>query len=790
MGATLAFAVCTIAVAQTTTEGALEEILVTAQKRAESLQDVPIAVSAATGSDLAALRINTSKDIEVLVPNMRWVGNDGEAVNNVFIRGVGDDSFQLNQVGGVGLYMDEVSLNSPVLANFGLFDLQRVEVLRGPQNTLFGRNTTGGAIQYLSNKPDPDAGWTGYGTVTGGNFGRNDVEAAINIPVGDRVALRVAGARFAQGNYLDNLFLNDKEGGYQRSAARAQLLWKVTDDLDALFSANVGTFRGSVARYKQIGLGTPGDPASVQCPYNLIRAQPGNGCVDQTGFADSGNYADVYDNGVNLFEISSGGGSVRLDWRLPSFTVTSLTAFEHADSKRAEDSTAGPSYILDFMQGSDTNQMSQELRAVSGDDAPVRWITGVYFFNEQAFWTTVTDRANPALTNVAVPGLPVPATDWTAYRPFTLASQKDRVYSGYGQLELKLTKKARLTTGLRYTAEEKSGVVKNGIVTVTTPTDPTAYVGADQINALLVGATEVPVGSALRLACPHPLASTECYALTPFDITNSALGGKISLDYRLTDEMLGYASVSRGFKGGAISIGPLDYAARGGSTVTPEYLVTYELGLKAQMLNNTLRVNTAVFYNKWKDQQLYLVLNTPGTGFNPVYVNVPRTQSYGADVEIEWAPARDWFTRTALGLLESSVEEVGAALAASDGATAGSTLIAAPKVTWNGLIRREWTVPGGRLSLQGDWSFTGTQHFDLVNSPDQIEPSYWLFNARAAYLFGSKAQYELSLWGENLTRTQYCVSRFSQAGVVFGNTAVCVANEATRFFGLTFNGKF
>jgi iron complex outermembrane recepter protein len=790
IGATLFFAECDTAAAQTTATGLLEEILVTAQKRTESLQDLPIAISVATSADLAALRINTSKDLEMLVPNMRWVGSDGMGVNSVFIRGVGDDSFHLNQVGGVGLYMDEVSLNSPILANFGLFDMQRVEVLRGAQNTLFGRNTTGGAIQYVSKKPDPDAGWAGYGTVTGGNFGRNDIEAAINMPVGDRFALRLAGARFAQGDYLSNLFLKDEEGGYQRSGGRAQLLWRVTDDLDALFSTNVGTFRGSVTRYKEIGLGTPGNPASVQCPYNLIKAQPGNGCVDQTGFADSGNYADVHDNGVNLFEINSSGGSVRLSWRLPWFTVTSLTAFEHADAQRAEDATGGPSYIFAFMQGSDTNQVSQEFRVVSKDDAPVRWLGGVYFFNEDAFWTTVSDRANPALTNVAVPGLPVSATEWTAYRPFTLTTQKDRVYSAYGQLEFGLTEKARLTTGLRYTSEEKSGVVKDGIVTVTTPTDPTAFVGAAQINALLVGAPEVPAGSALRLTCPQPLAFTKCYALTPFDLANGALGGNIPLNYRFTDETLAYAGISRGFKAGGVSIASADYVARGGSTVSPEFLVAYELGLKTQMLNNTLRVNTAVFYNQWKDQQLFLVVNTPGTGFNPVYVNVPRTVSYGADVEIEWAPTRDWFVRTALGLLDSSVKEVGAALAASGGATAGSPLIAAPRATWNGWIRREWSAGRGRASLQGEWSFTGMQHFDLVDSPDQIEPSYWIFNARAAYRFGSSAQYELSFWGNNITRTQYCISRGSLSGVGVGNTAWCQGNEATRFFGLTLNVAF
>jgi iron complex outermembrane recepter protein len=768
--------------------GELEELIVTAQKRTESVQSIPIAISAVSAGDLAALGVTEPRGLEGIVPNMRWIASN--ATSNIFIRGVGDITFHLNQVGAVGLYMDEVSLNAPTLSTYGLFDLQRVEVLRGPQNTLFGRNTTGGAVQFVSQKPDLDAGVSGYGTVTGGNFGRFNVEGAVNLPLNERMAVRLSAARFAQGDYINNVFLNDKEGAYQRTQGRVQLLWRMTDDLDALFNVNAGEFRGSVARYKEIGLGTPGNPGSAQCPYNLVRAVPGNGCVDQTGFADSGDYNSVSSNRVNLNTSDVKGASARFDWRLPAFTVTSLTAFEKSDAQRAEDSTGGPDYIFDFEQGSATKQWSEELRAASKDDAAVRWIVGAYFFDETADWTTLPVRANQALTNVTVPGQPIPDTNFTGFMPFTITNQKDRAYSGYGQLEFKPADKLRLTTGLRYTSDQKSGIVKDGIATLTTPFDPTSFFTADSINALVAGGTQVPAGSALRLACPRPLPRTECYAFTPFDLTNNAFGGKVSLDYQFTDDLLGYASVSRGFKAGFVSIGALDYVARGGSTVSPEYLTTYELGIKSQAFDNTLRMNAAIFNNNWRDEQLSLVLATPGTGLNPVFTNVPRTQSYGADLEAEWVPTHDWLFKSSVGLLHSAVKDIGSALAASDGAVVGSVLLAAPKITWNGLIKKSWPVGAGRASLQGNWSYTGSQHFDLINSPDQIEPDYWLFNGTAAYEFGTKHPYELSLWGKNLTGTQYCTERASQSGVVFGNTALCYVGDTRRFVGLTLTGKF
>jgi iron complex outermembrane receptor protein len=670
------------------------------------------------------------------------------------------------------------------LSNFALFDIDRVEVLRGPQNTIFGRNTTGGAVQFVSHKPSLKEEIGGYIDVNGGNKGRIDVEGAINARLSDTVAVRLSGARFARGDYLDNLNLNKSEGAFQRSVGRLQLLWQPSDAFSSLINVHGGNFNGSTARYKQIGLSTPGSPGNSDCPYNNVKAIPGNGCADQTGFIDSGTFTDVWANSPNVFKIRTHGASLRFDWHADAATFTSLSAYEYEDSQRVEDSDAGPSYIFNFYQQSKTSQYSQEFRLASPDNSAVKWIAGLYYFQENADWTTVVRRGNPILTNATTPGLPVPEAGVTSFMPTTVTHQKNPVYSAYGQIEFKATEKLRLTAGLRFSSEKKEGQVIAAALSDTTPIfGPADYIGTDQIDQLLATATQVGPGP-LRINCPKPLPLNECYALNPFSETWNTVGGKVALDYHFTDEVLGYASIARGFKAGSISVAALDYLARGGSTATPETLWTYELGLKSQWLNNRVRLNGAFFYNRWTDEQLFLVSATP-TGPSAVLTNVPKTESYGVEAELTWAPTPDWYLMSGIGGTQSKVKDAGDAVA-----TVGSVLIGTPKLTWNGLVRRDWGIGPGRFGVQGNWTFTGSQHFDLINSPDQVEPSYWLFNAAANYRFGDNDRYEASLWGKNLTRTQYCFNRGSLAGVGFSDTATCYANEGTRFFGIGLHAKF
>jgi iron complex outermembrane receptor protein len=785
-GACILFVLPAPLLAQASASGALEEVIVTAQKREQSAQDVPIAVSSLTGQDLQDRGITSAKDIATAVPNLMWAGGDSSNVSNIYIRGVGDASFHTNQVGAVGMYSDEISLNSPLLWNFGMFDLARVEVLRGPQNTLFGRNTTGGAIQFASRVPRVGEDWGGYASVNGGNHGRFDLEGALAIPLGDRFAGRVAAARFAQGDYLDNLNLNRKEGGFQRSSGRVQLLWQPADAFKALVNAHVGSFRGGATRYKQIGLSDPANPGNSDCPYLASNTSPGNGCSDQTGFIDSGDYTQVSANSINIFQIDTHGGLLRLDWELPAFTVTSLTGFEHADSKRAEDSDAGPGFIFNFEQSTDTNQLSQELRLASTASGPLRWIAGLYWFNENLDNTTVARRGNPILTNAATPGLPVPEADVQSFMPFTMLDQKDSVWSVYARGEYEITKTVSVTAGLRFTSERKRGRLTAGGAPDLVPLfQPGEMIGSAQIDQLLVGAAQVGPGP-LPPQCPPPFPLNACYQRQSFDTTSNIVGGNASFNYRVTDDVLAYASVARGFKAGGVSAAALDaIVGNGGSFVTPEFLWTYEIGIKSEWLDHRLRLNAAAFYNNWTNEQLFLVIPTP-LGNNPILTNLPKSESDGIEFDLTALPAKGWSVTLGGGILHSEAKDIGTI----PGAVQGSQLIGSPKVNVDAVIRKEWDIGDNAFGLQGSARYSGATHWDLADTPVAIEPGYWLFDASADYRFGPSKRYQVSIWGKNLGATQYCYWRGSMAGVGFGDVEACAPNEATRFFGVSVRAQF
>ena len=604
--------------------------------------------------------------------------------------------------------------------------------------------------------------------------------------MGERFAARVAAARFAQGDYIDNVNLNRAEGGFNRSAGRAQLLWQPGDQFRALVNVHGGRFRGGSTRYKQIGLSDPANPGFSNCPYLANDTNPGNGCSDQTGFVDNGNFRQVASNSVDLFEINTHGGLLRLDWDLPGFTVTSLTGLEYADSRRAEDSDGGPSYIFNFEQSTDTRQQSQELRFASRSAGAVKWIAGLYWFNEDLENTTVARRGNPILTNATTPGMPVAEAGVLSFMPFTELEQKDRVWSAYARLEYEMSKAFSVTLGLRYTSEQKKGLLMAGGAPDLVPLfGPDEFIGAPQISRLLVGGTEVGPGP-LPPQCPPPFPLHPCYQRQRFDATSDKIGGNLSFNYRAAEDVLVYASLAHGFKGGGVSAAALDaIVGNGGSFVSPESLWTYELGTKSEWLEHRLRLNAAAFYNDWTDEQLFLVIPTP-LGANPVLTNVPKTESHGLELDLWALPAKGWSIALGAGILHSEAKDIGHIL----GAVKGSQLLGSPKVNMNALVRKQWDLNQGSLGVQGATRYTGATHWDLANTPVAIEPGYWVYDASADYRFGPERRFQVSVWGKNLTATQYCYSRSSQAGLGFGDVEICAPNEGTRFFGVSLRADF
>ncbi len=738
----------------------LEEIVVTAQKRSESLQDVPIAISAFSGDELQQLGVQNAADVLKLIPNA-GTAPPGGSKQNFFIRGVGTADFHLNVVGAVGSFLDDVALNSPFAISFSSFDMERAEVLRGPQNTLFGRNTTGGAVNFISNKPRPEDGTNGYLRGNVGRYGQFDVEGAIGFALGDSAAIRIAGVSNTRDGVFDSQTLGQEVGDTDRQAARVQLAWMPNDNLDVNLRAYYGQSDSNQIPFKNVGFLDPNNilaPCSV--PVDDLIPQNNPNCADSSGFVHQyDEWEDTFNGLRHTEDIESNGFSMRLDWRADAFTVTSVTAFDFLEVQYQEDSDGAPTTIFQFYQEGDYDQWSQEIRVASADDASLRWIGGFYYFFEDAEYSTAVRRTPAPLA----PSGP----DRFNIVPNTQVQQDNEAISVFGQLDFDLTDAMTLTAGLRWTNETKKGTNAPSVRCVGTiggppfcPSFPEdGFVGADVVAGL-----------------PTLFVPPE----ETLDGDWDEWGARLALDYRMSDTTMLYGSISRGFKGGGFSVAALQ-ALTGNAAldVDPETLLAYEVGFKSDWMDQTVRLNVAAFYYDWEDLQSFQVLVDPNTGEGiPQLTNVPEASLLGGEIELTMAPGNGWYLQAGLGLLDSEIDDPGNIA----GVSAGNVIPNNPDFTFTGLIRKDITVGSGNLALQSNVRYRDDVTYDLANAANLSQEGYWNVNARATYTFGANEQFEVNVWGENLTGEEYCNGFTSLAGLSESN--LCLPNLSEPTFGV------
>jgi len=783
----------------------LEEIIVTAQKRSQSLQDVPISMISISGDELRKQGIRSAAEVAQLTPNFEFMSNEGFGVPRVYMRGVGDVNFHANTVGAVGVSVDEVAYNAPNLKRFGLFDLERIEVLRGPQNTLFGLNTTGGTMQVVTRKPSLDEDMNGYVNVSYGNEERSDIEGATGFRLGDKAAARISLQRLSLGDYIHNFTLNEDQGGWERYAGRAQLLWEPSDDLSILANIHGGEFDGMGTRYKQIPLADPATgtiPCSAFNPgadfSNLVgdwEDHLGNGCADQSGTRDTANLDEsISGNLLDIMEIESLGASFRIDYDLGWATLTSLTAYEELDSRRVEDTVGSPNYYFAFHQDADSEQISQEIRLISPDDQRLRWIAGLYYFDEDLAATTGIG-VTPGSAGAFVPLGVNPDSDSApqAYQ-FSRADLSDEIWAIYGQFDYEVTNKLTATVGFRYMDESKDSIMVAGFIDDTAGTlAASTYLSYENVTALTASAPVIGAGMTVNGTCGNLFAPTTCLSetYTPGD-SWTEWGGKLSLNYQVNDDILLYASVSRGFKGGNISISPSELV-RGVSDiiVDPETIMAYEGGIKSDWFDTTFQFNASAFYYDWEDQQVFGLLDTGTTGVRSILQNIGQSTMYGAEVDVRWAtPVEGLFISAGLGLLDTKIDDIGDALG---GVAVGNELGQSPSVSFNGLVRKEWNLENSFVSLQLDFNYHDETFISVSNNPEQFLKDYWLVNARGSYSFGPSQNYEIAVWGKNLTKTERCMDLFSDAFLGFGNIINCAADPSAMgfaWYGVSLSADF
>ena len=691
----------------------IEEIVVTAQKRAQSLLDVGIAISVLSGEELSQLRVEEVGDLALHVSNMNVKNTLGATNPVVTIRGVGLNDFNANNNPTAGVYIDEVFLTSTAMMGFQLFDMERVEVLKGPQGTLYGRNTTAGAVSFVTRKPTRD--WNGYANLTYGDYQALEAEGVVGGPLGEAFAFRLAGKVQDQGEgFSEDRATGADFGAADRFAWRAQLGWDSGGPVTANLNLHGGRDRSNSYGIEHFGTQDPVTFATCQAILDG-RVDPAS-CVDFFGYSDTDDdpYVGDYDL-LSTVDVESLGTVLRFDADLGSMQLTSVTGYETLEREQAEDFDAFVVRSVNSTWDADIDQFSQELR-LSASAGEVPWLAGVFYSNDR-----VDTGAGNRFDSTDLLGT-ILSTDWR---------QRTQSAAVFGHAEWPVGESLSLVTGLRYTWDEKE--FRGG----TTDLNPlgTSCILDPNCDPGFVG--------------PFALTSTDAR------ISDTDLSGKIGLDYKPSDDWLLYGSVSKGVKSGGF-FGGITFTDAALAPFAPEELIAYETGFKGRLVDDTLQLNGAVFYYDYQDIQTFIQVSSNGLTVLKLD-NVDSAKIRGFDLDVLWRPTRGLDLQAGLGYCDT---ELGAFSSATGPQPAGNELPNAPELTFNGTVAYEWPLgPARIMSVALDASYNDRVFKEAVNFGYLAANDYWLAGARLA-LAAADRHWELAAWGRNLGNEEYVVDAF------------------------------
>jgi iron complex outermembrane recepter protein len=590
----------------------IAEVIVTARRRSESLQDVPVSVSAFDARRIEELQAQNISGLQNSVPNLYLDRGDG-ANTVIFIRGIGQNDSLAFADAGVGVYLDDVFIARSQAAFLDLFDVQRVEVLRGPQGTLYGRNTIGGAVKFVSAQPPDHLGL--YVEAGGGNFDYGTLKASLGGPIAaDSLLGKVAVSATHRSGYATNLSDGEDDGDTQSLAWRGTLAYTPTDDVRVSLTVDGKRDRPDTSR-------SPVRETSV-----TGFADPVGAPLTSTTFAPASNPYRVDVNANRLSDLDAYGLTLKAGVDLSdAWTIESITAYREMDFDLTLDTDGTPLPILDILVLQEQNQFSQELRATYDAHSGFTLIAGLYYFHDDD--VTFSGVDNGALS---VFGFPVTAFG-LATSSLADTHQKTESLAGFADASYELTQRLTLGAGVRYTYEEKESRRRfenffDPAISVIERTPPFLR-GAGVAGAPISGKQDFD-------------------AVTP----------KLSLSFKASDDALLYASVARGFKSGG-------FDGRGTSRFTfqpfdPETVWGYEAGLKSTWADGRVVANAAVFYNDYQDLQVTSFGRDPlSGGFVSLFTNAAKARTQGAELELAARASAGLTLNASLGYLDAKYEK-------------------------------------------------------------------------------------------------------------------------------------
>jgi iron complex outermembrane recepter protein len=730
--------------------GGIEEVVVTAQRRAENVQDVSMAITAFSAESLEALGWKDITQVATQTPNVDIKYVWGNSMPVATIRGIGMNDFQANSKPGVGFYVDEVYLPSIALMGLQLFDMERLEVLKGPQGTLYGRNTNGGAINYITRKPTQEA--DGYVRGSFGNFQRAEYEGAFGGPITDTVSGRISfyGVNQGEGQVFNRVSGND-HGEVDIWAARGQLRFQPNESLDVIVNVHGGKDTSEGAYFQHVGFWNRGANGMTAAPQRFCaavlqgRRDPAN-CVDQLQYSDRDNdvYAGDYTarndlsfNGTPLnfddwtLDNTNIGGGVHVDYTFANgLTLTSVSAYESYDRFQPKESDAQPLLFLDLYFASKIRSYAQELRIASDGEGDLSWIAGVNYTNESI------DEDPPRVLFVDA---------FLVNRAQVSYYQDQNQLAGFGHVDWKFADDWKLSVGARYLKENIDFQSESSFLI------PPAF---GQTNRVILAAVPGVINVPGQAPVPVP-------GLT----SDTALTGRVALDWKVRDNLMLYGSFARGYKGGGFNGGFVTNIAQW-IPYEPEEVNAYELGFKSDWFDRRLILNGALFYSDYKNLQA--VSSRPSaTGVVQNFLaNLTKAEISGAELELTARPIRNFEIRAGLGLLDAKNKDPQPLFDgpfAAAGVFAPRQLANSPDYTVN--LAMLYDLPladGAALRFATDINHAGRQYKEIQNNVAMEVPEQGLWNGSISWR-GADDRWNVSLWGRNLANEEFIVDTLSTA---------------------------
>jgi len=726
----LAALLATTAVAQ---ERMIEEVVVTAQKREQAITDVSLSISAFTGDTARANGVSRPQDIAFLIPNVDIKGSSqSEANPAITIRGIGMNNFNSNNNQSVGVYVNEIFLSSPGMMSLSMMDIERIEVLKGPQGTLYGRNSSGGAINIISAKATQES--SGFANLSVGDYDTVRFEGAVGGGLSDTVSGRISALYDKQGeSFHTNALTGTDFGDSENTGIRGQLAYD-GDRLTANLMLTV--MNQDVANRPFVHFGMFDAPFSfTPCAAVDAGGLDNATCFDLLGYQNphdpEGFTHDFDPNRMGEYRTDSDvvNATLRFDYDFANdVTLTSVTGLIEQDRFYGENTWSQPLEFFAVTHDEDMDQFSQEFRLAGSSDR-VDWVAGVFYSQDQI---VAFNEANSGDVFGALLG--VSPITWNF-------DQETTAWAVFGSADWHLGDTWTLVTGLRYTEEE-------------------------------VDFTGGTFGFDIAGNATFPFFTTD----NNFSDENASY--RIALEARPSDELLGYLSVSTGFKSGGFNG---DFNVDDPSIYDPfksETVTAYELGGKWTLGGGIAQLDGAIFYYDYTDIQTIVPVPSPGIGFR--LGNLDSADVAGVDLDLQVLATENLTLRFGLGYVDTEVTD-------SRAIYDGAKLPNAPE--FQGTAGGRWEIPIGptwNIALQADVKYTDSAFRTMPNNPQAFTDSYAVANARIV-LHQPAGPWEFAVWGRNITDESYFIEAFDVFDPL-GATAKLAGTP--QVFGVSANFRF